>query len=72
MARSAEPLVQRSVEVLGGEAVFDGMRVPVQTLFDYVKAGDRLDGFPTVSRDQAIAALDLASDLLAGGNANTP
>jgi uncharacterized protein (DUF433 family) len=44
---------------MGGTPVFTGTRVPVQTLLDYLKAGesidDFLDGFPTVQREQIIA-----------------
>ncbi|HKB26309.1 MAG TPA: DUF433 domain-containing protein [Methylomirabilota bacterium] len=50
--------------MLGGTPVFVGTCVPVQALFDYLKGGDTLDAFlrqfPSVRRDQAIAALDLA------------
>jgi uncharacterized protein (DUF433 family) len=56
--------MERSPDVLGGVAVFAGTRVPVQTLIDYLKAGDRLDDFladfPTVRRDAALAVLELA------------
>jgi len=55
-------------EILSGTPVFVGTRVPVQTLIDYLEAGDRLDDFlqdfPTVSRDQAVAALELAREAL--------
>ncbi len=51
-----------------GVPVFVGTRVPVQTLFDYLEGGDTLEdfleGFPTVSRDLAIAALEEAKQLL--------
>lgn len=51
-------------EVLGGTPVFTGTRVPVAILMDYLKAGDSLDrfleGFPTVTREQALAFLDAA------------
>ena len=50
--------------IMGGTPVFIGTRVPVQTLFDYLEAGDTiddfLDGFPTVTRDQVIAFLEEA------------
>ena len=53
-------------EILGGTPVFIGTRVPVQSLFDYLEGGDTLDEFlrqfPSVRREQAIAALDLARD----------
>jgi len=55
-------------EILGGTPVFVGTRVPVQTLLDYLEAGDPLDefleDFPSVSRDQAVAVLELAKELL--------
>lgn len=51
-----------------GTPVFRGTRVPVQTLFEYLEAGDALEnfleGFPTVSRDLAIQALEEAKQLL--------
>jgi uncharacterized protein (DUF433 family) len=54
--------------ILGGTPVFVGTRVPVQSLFDYLEGGETLDEFlrqfPTVKREQAIAALDLARDSL--------
>ena len=53
---------------LSGTPVFVGTRVPVQSLFDYIEGGDTLDEFlcqfPSVTRDQAIAALELARDTL--------
>lgn len=55
-------------EVMRGEAVFAGTRVPVRTLFDHLEAGDTLDifldGFPSVSRHQAIAVLEMAREAL--------
>jgi uncharacterized protein (DUF433 family) len=58
-----EQIVSRNPNVLGGELVFAGTRVPVQTLVDYLKAGETLDrfleGFPTVERDQAEAYLEM-------------
>ena len=55
-------------EILGGTPVFVGTRVPVQTLLDYLKAGDPLDefleDFPSVSRDQTVAVLELAKEML--------
>ena len=57
-------VVSRDPEVVSGALVFAGTRVPVQTLIDYLKAGDSLDrfleGFPTVSREQAEAFLEVA------------
>ena len=55
--------MSRDPDVLGGELVFAGTRVPVQTLIDYLKAGETLDrfldGFPTVDREQAEAYLEM-------------
>lgn len=57
-------LVTRSKERAWGAAVFAGTRVPVETLFDYLEAGETLDEFlrqfPSVARDQAIAVLEVA------------
>jgi uncharacterized protein (DUF433 family) len=55
-------LIIRSDNILGGTAVFAGTRVPVQTLFDYLEAGDSLDefldDFPAVTREHAIKILE--------------
>ncbi|MGL4462525.1 MAG: DUF433 domain-containing protein [Planctomycetia bacterium] len=54
-------VVHADPEIMGGVPVFVGTRVPVRTLLDYLAAGDSLDvfldHFPTVSREQAVAAL---------------
>ena len=59
-----EQVINRDPDILGGTPVFTGTRVPVQTLIDYLKAGDSLDdfleGFPSVSREQAQAFLEIA------------
>jgi uncharacterized protein (DUF433 family) len=64
-------VVHSDPEILGGITVFIGTRVPVQNLFDYLEAGDRIDDFvddfPSVTREQAIAALESARDALVGG-----
>ena len=53
---------------MGGTPVFAGTRVPVQTLLDYLEAGDSIDefleGFPSVSREHAIEFLEQAKDRL--------
>jgi uncharacterized protein (DUF433 family) len=53
--------IVRDPETMGGVPVFRGTRVPVKTLFDYLKAGDNLaeflDDFPTVSQEQALSVL---------------
>jgi len=55
-------------ETMHGQPVFRGTRVPVQTLFDYIEAGDPLEdfleGFPTVPREVAIEVLEEAKRLL--------
>jgi uncharacterized protein (DUF433 family) len=66
----AAQVIQRSDDILGGTAVFRGTRVPVRTLLDYLGSGQRLDeflsDFPTVSREQALAVLELARKALTG------
>ena len=61
-------IVSISADVMGGTPVFTGTRVPIQTLLDYLKAGesidDFLDGFPSVSRAQVIALLEEAGKQL--------
>ena len=61
-----QPVVSRSRDIMGGAAVFAGTRVPVQTLLDYLEAGESIDeflaGFPSVTRQQAIAFLEQAKD----------
>ena len=67
----SDSVVQVDPEILGGTPVFRGTRVPVKNLLDYLAAGDTLtqflDDFPTVKRVQAVAALDLARELLTAG-----
>jgi uncharacterized protein (DUF433 family) len=57
-------LVTRFPERAWGVTVFAGTRVPVETLFDYVEAGETLDEFlrqfPTVTREQAVEILEVA------------
>lgn len=54
--------------IMGGTPVFKGTRVPIQTLVDYLEAGDSIDdflkGFPTVKRDQVIAVLEQVKERL--------
>ncbi len=61
-------VVSRDPEVHSGDPVFAGTRVPIDTLVDYLEGGDTLneflDNFPTVSREQAIAALELMREAL--------
>ena len=61
-------MISRNPDVMGGTPVFAGTRVPIQTLLDYLEAGDSiddfLDGFPSVSREQVIDFLERAKDRL--------
>jgi uncharacterized protein (DUF433 family) len=61
-------IISTSPNIMGGTPVFAGTRVPIQTLLDYLKAGesidDFLDGFPTVSKEQVIALLEEAGKQL--------
>lgn len=63
-----DPVIHIDPETLGGTPVFIGTRVPLQALIDYFEGGhslaEFLDDFPTVSREQAIAALEQAKELL--------
>lgn len=59
-------------EILGGQPVFKGTRVPIESLFDHLEAGVSLDefleDFPTVSKEQAVTLLDVANKLLTSKN----
>lgn len=61
-------VITKDPNILGGTPVFRGTRVPIQTLFDYLEGGetlqDFLEGFPTVSCEFALAALEEAKQLL--------
>lgn len=63
--------IARDPETMHGVPVFRGTRVPVRTLFDYLEGGDTLEefleGFPTVPRELALAALEEAKQLLLSG-----
>jgi uncharacterized protein (DUF433 family) len=63
-----ESVIVSSPDVMGGAVVFVGTRVPVQTLLDYLEAGETIDdfleGFPSVTRDQVIVFLESAKDRL--------
>ncbi len=62
----SQPIITCLPDVMGGTPVFSGTRVPVQTLLDYLEAGETIDdfleGFPTVSRAQVVAFLEEAKD----------
>lgn len=65
---SVKSVVHSDPDILGGTPVFIGTRVPVQTLIDYLEGGQTimefLDDFPTVSQEQAVAALERAKETL--------
>ncbi len=64
-----EAVIHTNPHILGGTPVFVGTRVPVRSLLDYLEAGDSLDTFldhfPSVTREQAVAVLELAKQMLA-------
>ena len=68
MKAQSHTVVHSDPKISGGTPVFRGTRVPVQSLFDYLEGGETLDQFldqfPSVSKEQALAALDLACDLI--------
>jgi uncharacterized protein (DUF433 family) len=68
MKRNADSVIVQDPEVLSGEPVFRGTRVPFQALLDYLEAGDTLgqflEQFPGVSRADAIASLEEAKALV--------
>jgi len=75
--KASQSVIERSPEILAGTPVFVGTRVPVQTLLDYLEAGqplsEFLEDFPTVTRADAVAALEEAKEaLLAASEAHTP
>ncbi len=64
----AKKLITVSAEIMHGTPVFAGTRVPVAYLFEHIQAGDTLDefldGYPTVTREHAIAVLEAAKSKL--------
>ena len=66
--KSSKTVIQRSPEILNGTPVFVGTRVPVNSLIEYLEAGDNLaeflEDFPTVTREQAVAVLEMAKEAL--------
>jgi uncharacterized protein (DUF433 family) len=67
-AMKQQIVVHRDPDIMGGTPVFVGTRVPLQTLLDYLEGGqplaDFLEDFPTVTREQAVAALEQAKEAL--------
>lgn len=70
MPHDSSTLISVDEDTLGGLPVFSGTRVPVKTLIEYLEAGDRLDDFlddfPTVTREHAVAVLEIAKEALTG------
>ena len=66
---SCKSVIHSDPEILGGTPVFIGTRVPLRNLIDYLERGYSLDefvdAFPSVSREQAAAALETANEMLA-------
>jgi len=66
---SQDRIIHTDPEILGGTPVFVGTRVPLRNLIDYLERGhsldEFLDAFPSVTREQAIAALEAAHEVLA-------
>ena len=64
----AQPIILCDADIQDGVPVFHGTRVPLKNLFDYLEAGESLDqflrSFPSVSRQQAVATLELAREVL--------
>ena len=65
---SVDEVISSDPDVQGGAVVFAGTRVPLKNLIDYLEAGDSLEvfleHFPSVRREQAVAALELAQQAL--------
>jgi len=68
MTSDSQSVIVQDPDILSGQPVFRGTRVPFQALLDYLEGGDTLDEFleqyPGVSREQAVAALEEAKALV--------
>ena len=66
----SDEVILKDPDILGGVPIFRGTRVPFQALLDYLEGGQALDefidDFPTVTREAAISALELAKSVLVG------
>ena len=71
-----DAVVHSDPEIVSGTTVFVGTRVPIDNLFDYLQEGhgldEFLDDFPTVRREQALAALDIAREALRAAGVRPP
>ena len=67
-----QSIINIDKEILGGQAVFAGTRVPIESLFDHLEAGVSieafLDDFPSVSKEQAVALLEIANKITSAKN----
>ncbi len=76
MPSQLQSVIHSDPEIMGGAVVFVGSRVPLQNLIDYLAHGhsldEFLDHFPSVRREQAVAALALARDALEAGARRSP
>ena len=72
MDRVLNQLITVDPELLGGQPVFNGTRVPIETLFDHLESGisleEFLSDFPSVKKEQAIAVLEIANKFLTSKN----
>jgi uncharacterized protein (DUF433 family) len=63
-----QKVININQDILSGQPVFTGTRVPVESLFDHLEAGvtldDFLEDFPSVSKEQAVALLDVANKIV--------
>jgi uncharacterized protein (DUF433 family) len=70
--KGAQHLIVSNPNILGGEPVFQGTRVPVKILFQHLEKGisleEFLDDFPTVSREQAVAVLSFFESMMTAKN----
>ncbi len=68
MKKELDQIIIRNKEILSGVPVFSGTRVPVQTLLDYIEAGDSIDefleDFPTVKKTQVLKLLEILKEAL--------
>ena len=68
ITQTFKEIITCNPRIMSGTPVFKNTRVPIKNLIDYLEAGDSLDefldDFPSVSRDQALQALELAKEVL--------
>ena len=69
-----QDIIHIDLEIMSGQPVFRGTRVPVDSLFDHLEAGislnEFLDDFPSVTKEQAISLLEIANKMLTSQKAN--